>query len=302
MEPAQGGRADEEAQRVREKDVCTICLSPVTERAVAVPCNHLAFDFICLAQWLQNRATCPLCKSEVDEVQYDFRETWDFKRYLLHNKKSRAVEERERTGGGSHSSSAPASICEDERRESCIVENPALTFRRYVHEHKLYSLHVGSNRSSGYQDYAPATFSASRELQSRARAFLRRELRVFDSFAESTSTATASGSRLSSTRSSGRSTRRTRAPGATLDYMVEYVLTILRTQSPKSFDGRAEDLVAEFVGRDRARLLLHEIDAWLRSPFRRLEAWDQVVQYPANASAGRGGAMGEVNDHGTGQM
>ena len=41
-------------------DPCVICLESVSERAVASPCRHL-FDFLCLATWLQQRATCPLC-------------------------------------------------------------------------------------------------------------------------------------------------------------------------------------------------------------------------------------------------
>ena len=40
---------------------CVICLEAITERAVAVPCNHLNFDFLCLVSWLQERSICPLC-------------------------------------------------------------------------------------------------------------------------------------------------------------------------------------------------------------------------------------------------
>jgi hypothetical protein len=43
-------------------DICVICLSDVTERAITVPCNHYKFDFVCLVSWLQERSVCPLCK------------------------------------------------------------------------------------------------------------------------------------------------------------------------------------------------------------------------------------------------
>lgn len=43
-------------------DECVICLQSISERAVAVPCNHLSFDFICLASWLQENHQCPLCE------------------------------------------------------------------------------------------------------------------------------------------------------------------------------------------------------------------------------------------------
>lgn len=42
-------------------DPCVICLEPVSERAVASPCRHYSFDFLCLVSWLQERSACPLC-------------------------------------------------------------------------------------------------------------------------------------------------------------------------------------------------------------------------------------------------
>ena len=42
-------------------DPCVICLEPIAERAVAAPCSHCSFDFLCLVSWLQERSTCPLC-------------------------------------------------------------------------------------------------------------------------------------------------------------------------------------------------------------------------------------------------
>ena len=40
---------------------CVICLEAVHERAVASPCRHFSFDFLCLVNWLQERSICPLC-------------------------------------------------------------------------------------------------------------------------------------------------------------------------------------------------------------------------------------------------
>lgn len=42
-------------------DCCVICLDIVSERAVASPCRHHSFDFLCLLSWLQQRSKCPLC-------------------------------------------------------------------------------------------------------------------------------------------------------------------------------------------------------------------------------------------------
>ena len=42
-------------------DACVMCLEQVKEKAIAQPCKHDAFDFLCLASWLQERSACPLC-------------------------------------------------------------------------------------------------------------------------------------------------------------------------------------------------------------------------------------------------
>lgn len=43
-------------------DVCVICLERLLEPAIAQPCQHGTFDFLCLASWLQEKSNCPLCK------------------------------------------------------------------------------------------------------------------------------------------------------------------------------------------------------------------------------------------------
>lgn len=47
----------------------------------------------------------------------------------------------------------------------------------------------------------------------------------------------------------------------------------------RASNGHAENLLTEFLGRENSRLFLHELNAWLRSPFTRVEEWDREVQY-----------------------
>ncbi len=42
-------------------DPCVICLDSISERAVASPCRHHSFDFLCLISWLEECSKCPLC-------------------------------------------------------------------------------------------------------------------------------------------------------------------------------------------------------------------------------------------------
>jgi hypothetical protein len=63
------------------------------------------------------------------------------------------------------------------------------------------------------------------------------------------------------------------------EFLLAYIISILKAMDIKASDGKAEDLLQEFLGRENARLFLHELNAWLRSPFTKLEDWDQQVQY-----------------------
>lgn len=72
------------------------------------------------------------------------------------------------------------------------------------------------------------------ELQSRAKMWIRRELRVFEWTRENS------------------------------EFILEYILAMLKTLDIKSSTGAAEDMLAEFLGRDNAKIFLHELHAFLR--------------------------------------
>ena len=76
-------------QRDAPQDTCVICLDTVTERAVAVPCNHLNFDFLCLCSWTQEHPSCPLCKTPLTAIEYDWRSPTDRKVYTIPKKEDK---------------------------------------------------------------------------------------------------------------------------------------------------------------------------------------------------------------------
>lgn len=63
------------------------------------------------------------------------------------------------------------------------------------------------------------------------------------------------------------------------DSLVEYVVGIVAHMDLRDSSGTAEKLVAEFLGREKAKLFLHELGSWIRSPYTELAEWDRVVQY-----------------------
>ena len=63
------------------------------------------------------------------------------------------------------------------------------------------------------------------------------------------------------------------------EFLLEYIIAILKTVDIKGAGGQAEDMLQEFLGREKTRLFLHELRAWLRSPYKSIEDWDRHVQY-----------------------
>ena len=173
----------------------------------------------------------------------------------------------------------------------------AILRRRHIYRNQLYSLHVGSNRLSQYRDLTPELFASDPHLVSRARQWLRRELQVFEflssgsgSSGNNNPSTTQNSSNNNSNSNSGteeadertrqrqRQRRRRRANNA--EFLLEYTVAILKTVDVQGSAGQAEAMLTDFLGRDCARLLLHELRAWLRSPHGSLAAWDRAVQYP----------------------
>ena len=66
------------------------------------------------------------------------------------------------------------------------------------------------------------------------------------------------------------------------DFLLEYIIAILKTVDVKG--SPAEDMLQDFLGRDNTRLFLHELKAWLRSPYTKLEDWDRHVQYNTHST------------------
>ncbi|KAI8939492.1 hypothetical protein NX059_003263 [Plenodomus lindquistii] len=248
------------------EDTCVICLSSVTERAITVPCSHYTFDFVCLVSWLQERSTCPLCKTQVTAVQYDWQSPTEYKSYAV--LRTHASTTTLDTGNTRRASlfapyGLPGRPRGARRSYSPPVEDAALRRRRAVYQRRLYSLHMGSNPFSGYRDFTPRMIANSPDMQSRARTWIRRELRVFSFLYADAETSSSVGAMTSTN----------------AEFLLSYIVSILKMVDIRASSGHAENLLAEFLGRENACLFLHELHSWLRSPFRKVEEWDDEVQY-----------------------
>lgn len=245
-----------------EEDCCVICLERVSEQAVAQPCKHDTFDFLCLISWLEEQPSCPLCKVEIKSVRYGFQDDGTYKTYTVPVKAAKPAPVNTTTN---HRGFDPRTRRPYRQRRPCaprVLPTPdeAILRRRNVYRNQLYSLHVGSNRVSRFRDLTPQLFNSDAELVSRARKWIRRELQVFEF--------------LSPDNASGSDRRANNA-----EFLLEYIVAILKTVDIQGSGGQAEDMLQEFLGRDATRLFLHELRAWLRSPYTSLDDWDRHVQY-----------------------
>ncbi|GAB1317523.1 hypothetical protein MFIFM68171_07733 [Madurella fahalii] len=285
---AGGGRGPAELP-----DCCVICLDAISDPCAALPCAHAHFDFLCILSWLEQRTTCPLCKANVYKVRYTDAQKGE-SIYRVPNAP------RTRDGAESIEAAAETAIGFTSRRRlettrrcgrydparrytarSLPTSDGAILRRRRIYRHKLYSLHVGSNRVSQYRPPpTPTIFSSTPYLVSRARLWIRRELQVFSFLSEDADP--------DSTRDSNHPTDRDRLRRrANAEFLLEYIIAILKTVDLQGSAGQAEAMLSDFLGRDHARLFLHELRCWLRSPCRSLADWDREVQYPDPEEVGR---------------
>ncbi|KAK3376751.1 hypothetical protein B0T24DRAFT_619604 [Lasiosphaeria ovina] len=261
-------------------DCCVICLDAISEPCSALPCAHSNFDLLCLLSWLEQRPECPLCKSTIYKVRYAGTPTGESIFHVPNAPRNQALE------GEGPSSQPPsrrnaealswaAELHRGSQRRRRLPSPPrspdeAIQGRRRVYRHQLYSLHIGSNRVSQYRPApTPAIFASTPHLVSRARLWIRRELQVFAFLSDSHPD-------VSSVSSENQQIRRRN----NAEFLLEYVVAIIKTVDVQDSAGQAEDMLADFLGRDHSRLFLHEFRSWLRSPCQTLTAWDREVQYP----------------------
>ncbi|KAK3904672.1 hypothetical protein C8A05DRAFT_13465 [Staphylotrichum tortipilum] len=272
---------------------CVVCLDSVSDPCTALPCGHTHFDFLCIVSWLQEHPNCPLCKANVYKVRYadPQRDNADAFYRVPNAPRARNTavrdDERRAAQNSSHthlSSASPRSALPSRilRTTSRRCPRPppspdeAIQRRRRIYRHQLYSLHIGSNRISQYRPPpTPVQFSSTPHLVTRARLWIRRELQVFSFLSDPDPATDATPPTDAAHRLRLLHRRRGNA-----EFLLEYVVAVLKTVDLQGSAGQAEAMLADFLGREHARLFLHELRSWLRSPAQSLAAWDREVQYP----------------------
>ncbi|KAI1262059.1 hypothetical protein F5Y18DRAFT_186912 [Xylariaceae sp. FL1019] len=288
------------------KPCCVICLDAISEPCEARPCGHGNFDYLCLLSWLERLSKCPLCKASIHQVVHS----------LDHDGPgSSSVYLVPQFSPGAHPSLSqpslelsprPAAQSRNARRRqfasrhhcpSPTKVDTAILRRQHVYRERLYSFHVGSNPYSGYRELSPSLFRSDPELPSRARTWLRRELQVFHFLDRELCEGVGLELRPSRTMlASEHIITRRRANNA--EYLLEYIIAILKTVDIQGSEGAARDMLKDFLGSENATQLLHELRSFLRSPWS-LEEWDRKVQYsptPTHRPKGRGADIGRSDE------
>ncbi|KAK3192006.1 hypothetical protein K4F52_002049 [Lecanicillium sp. MT-2017a] len=273
------------ARTENEADCCVICLDAISDVCEAVPCGHYNFDYLCATSWLLEQPSCPLCKTAVTKILHGAPGAPNRPATTIEPKKPKDTHYRTAPESLNH---IRARACrrpprrrypEPERRANSAQS--AILERRAIYRARRYSKHVGSNRVSQYRELTPALFCRDEELVSRARMWLRRELQVFSflSLDDSDADATGQPGAENSSASSSTTTAVGRRRANNAEFLLEYVVAILKSVDIMGSAGQAEDMLSDFLGRENTKLFLHELRAWLRSPFTKLEDWDRAVQY-----------------------
>lgn len=248
-------RGKRKATQCDDEEWCLIChSSPILDRTVLPGCLHSQFCFRCILRWCGIARRCPLCQTPIQEgyVIHSIRKDDDYLQYHL-----------------PPPALPPSTLgrdTQDQTRRRPSRPNPpprdtdadvALAFRKHIYMYSLYALHVGSNRFTHYTPSpSPATIRSNLAHFTRLiSVFVRRELQVW--------------------------------PELDAEWLTAYIVQLLQV-----LDVSAEEtvkLVGEFLGRDKARHLLHELEAWLRSGKKELRFYDSSrwLQYPRSKPKSR---------------
>ena len=277
-------------------DCCVICLDAIEEPCEVQPCGHRNFDYLCVLSWLHEQPSCPLCKASVRQVRHDTQDGTTTTTPIaqppsatskqLPSSSSRPVYGRYGRGAPHPRIWGDRGQARRQRRETVAtrpnIADPILR-RREIYQANRFSKHVGSNRLSRYRELTPQMFATDAELVSRARMFIRRELQVFSFLSSSTDDDDKEPPHSSQDRS-----RRQQQRASNAEFLLEYVVAILKSVDIMGSAGQAEDMLVDFLGRESTKLFLHELRAWLRSPYTKLEDWDRAVQYDDERTSSRG--------------
>lgn len=284
-------------------DCCVICLEAVTAPCEVVPCGHVLFDLPCALGWLGLHPSCPLCKTPVVRLLHGASGELGRPYTEFHHPAAGAPRRQSWQATGAAAMMlppTPASTPPPPPRLQRLAaaaaredDSPAVRFRRDVYRHNRFSMHVGSNPVSRYRELTAAMVQHDEQLVSRARMFIRRELRVFTFLtanrARPLSPLVAPHSGYTTTATAPPQLRR-RTPST--EFLLEFIVSMLKSVEMMGNLGAAQDALADYLGREFARLFLHELRSWLRSPYATLEEWDRAVQYPPLRLPGGGGVVG----------
>lgn len=279
----------EDAGPLAATDRCVVCQDDVTDPSETTPCLHRQGCWECILQVMHTFGRCAYCRQPMHSlVRLSTRETvynqgshpTKYEPPIYDDDDVYGSEQEERPRPRRPRRRNPR-VRDDEDGSSRALRR-AVARRRSVYTHARFSQHIGSNRHSGYREITPALVLREPALVSRARMWLRRELLVFsflhpDTAKHRPSPPPAPSEQPGRGRRRGRMAARLRSQNA--EFLLEYVVAILKTVDLMGSAGQAENMVAEYLGRDTARLFLHELRAWLRSPYTSLDEWDRAVQY-----------------------
>ncbi|KAK1829385.1 hypothetical protein QBC39DRAFT_427348 [Podospora conica] len=271
---------DGDGDDTSDPDPCVICLEEISEACCALPCGHTNFDFLCLVSWLERHATCPLCKAPILKVRH--HDTDGTERLYPVPPPVDNTPSRVSNGSGIRPRTLP--VFQPSAPPISPRSAVAIEYRRWVYHQNLYSMHIGTNPHSRYRlPPTPASFNSSPHLVSRARLWIRRELQVFSYLHPDPDP----GPDPDAPSSSSRDPRPARRRRDTAEFLLEYIVAILKTVDVQGSAGEASAMLADFLGPEHAPLFWHELRSWLRSPVGTLAAWDREVRYPDAAGRGR---------------
>ncbi|KAK9460101.1 uncharacterized protein V1516DRAFT_486336 [Lipomyces oligophaga] len=253
-----------------ESEKCAICLQVLipTRQVYTFPCRH-RWHLTCISQWLRvsKQPTCPLCKEIVELVVFEYPSKHLADQAVL------------RIPVSVFTKPAPIpvsfSVSQTDQSPTTGLEESFSRFtmsvfrRQYIYRNRLRVCHFGANPYSRFTRLPGSLeFRRSQVLQARMRGFIRRELCVFPVLFDPQNPVLREYFLATST-------------SREIEFVTAYTLHIFGHIDVQTAQGHltAVAALAEYLGSQHAKLYVHEVCQFARSPCSSVFEYDRLAQY-----------------------
>ncbi|CAD6451477.1 9cd76d5d-f288-4319-8f53-349f9485f88d [Sclerotinia trifoliorum] len=238
----------------REVGDCKICDQSVSWKGRVEPCGHEVFHHCCIEGWLdKGERTCPICRGNIIGIRHNFSQDGNHSKY----RKLAELEPRRVVLFLAHGV-----------QRALLIPQQNVRRRISVYLTKSFSIPIISFIR---RRVTPQDIANSSDMEARVRLFAEHEIQIFSAkcVCPACQEPTSSSSIHMIVPSEVEVIR---------NFVVNKIVDLLKRYDLQDKAVEIEQEAEQYLN-EHARLFLHELRAWIESPFDTLEQWHRNARY-----------------------